>query len=226
MFFLSSNFYLLKFPLKLYTERHDKFDCIRSNMLKWQPLKRDYSRTKTTILFSLQAFFGVLCFYPVEKIIENDQFRMLLSRKNLPKSATFVTSLGLAGLHKALIYCTTFHSWASEYVACDKFNYIYTGYNFNISFYLPGGRPEYVSNLSVETTLTLQPAYREPRYTNYVSCFYGTIDYIFHDRQKLETVKTVAFPPHSDVLENTACPSVKFPSDHMALVCELKWKDV
>ena len=77
--------------------------------------------------------------------------------------------------------------------------------------------------MSFKTASPLQSAYDNPRYTNYVSGFYGTIDYIFYDEKKLEKTLVVPLPEHSDIIEHTACPNIKFPSDHLSLACDLKF---
>ena len=63
-----------------------------------------------------------------------------------------------------------------------------------------------------------------PHYTNYTAAFVGTLDYIFVDSDRLQVARMIPFPPHERVTENVAIPSVYFPSDHIALVCDLDWK--
>ena len=61
-------------------------------------------------------------------------------------------------------------------------------------------------------------------YTNYTVGFKAVLDYIFVDSDLLTIKNVVQLPSHEEVAEHTALPSICFPSDHLALVCELKWK--
>lgn len=64
----------------------------------------------------------------------------------------------------------------------------------------------------------------EPAYTNYVGGFHGCLDYIFIDKNALEVEQVIPLPSHEEVTTHQALPSVSHPSDHIALVCDLKWK--
>ena len=61
-------------------------------------------------------------------------------------------------------------------------------------------------------------------YTNYTLGYYGVLDYIFFDSDLLAVERVVPLPSHSEVTEFVALPSVYFPSDHLALVVDLKWQ--
>ncbi len=60
--------------------------------------------------------------------------------------------------------------------------------------------------------------------TNYTSGFKAVLDYILMDSAHLETERVVPLPSLEELSEFTALPSVYFPSDHLALVADLKWK--
>ena len=60
-----------------------------------------------------------------------------------------------------------------------------------------------------------------PAYTNYTAGFYGTLDYIFVDRNKMKVDRAIPLPPHQDVTRYLALPSVEHPSDHLAIVCDV-----
>ena len=70
----------------------------------------------------------------------------------------------------------------------------------------------------------LESACGYPTYTNYVSGFSGCLDYIYIEQDKLKTTQVVPMPTHEEVTQYTALPNVVFPSDHIALVCDLTWK--
>ncbi|KAF5299981.1 hypothetical protein FQA39_LY11354 [Lamprigera yunnana] len=65
-------------------------------------------------------------------------------------------------------------------------------------------------------------AYGTPKYTNYTIDFKGCLDYIFYDSTCFSVIDCVPLPDESVLAENIALPNEVFPSDHLALVCNLK----
>ena len=61
-------------------------------------------------------------------------------------------------------------------------------------------------------------------YTMFVTHFHGEIDHVFYGSTHLRCDRWIPMPPHSAVIEHVALPNVNFPSDHLALVCELSFK--
>ena len=59
--------------------------------------------------------------------------------------------------------------------------------------------------------------------TNYVSGYQGLLDYIWYDPQSFE-VEQLVVPPRKEALEGYL-PSKRFPSDHLAVVADLRFKD-
>ena len=62
-------------------------------------------------------------------------------------------------------------------------------------------------------------------YTNYVPGFRSCLDWIYLEKDKMSSLQVVPMPSHKKVTQYGALPNVVFPSDHMALVCDLTWKD-
>ncbi|KAM6126244.1 2',5'-phosphodiesterase 12 [Phoenicopterus ruber ruber] len=79
-------------------------------------------------------------------------------------------------------------------------------------------------NMPLSHPFKLLSACGEPAYTNYVGGFHGCLDYIFIDKNALEVEQVIPLPSHEEVTTHQALPSVSHPSDHIALVCDLKWK--
>ncbi|XP_007500023.2 2',5'-phosphodiesterase 12 [Monodelphis domestica] len=79
-------------------------------------------------------------------------------------------------------------------------------------------------NMSLSHPFRLKSACGEPAYTNYVGGFHGCLDYIFIDFTALEVEQVIPMPSHEEVTTHQALPSVSHPSDHIALICDLKWK--
>ncbi|XP_042307294.1 2',5'-phosphodiesterase 12 [Sceloporus undulatus] len=78
--------------------------------------------------------------------------------------------------------------------------------------------------ISLTHPFRLKSACGEPAYTNYVGGFHGCLDYIFIDANALEVEQVIPLPSHEEVTTHQALPSVSHPSDHIALICDLKWK--
>ncbi|XP_070696453.1 2',5'-phosphodiesterase 12 [Pempheris klunzingeri] len=62
-----------------------------------------------------------------------------------------------------------------------------------------------------------------PAYTNYVGGFHGCLDYIFIQPDSMQVEQVIPLPTHQEVTTYEALPSVAHPSDHIALVCDLRW---
>ncbi|XP_048110854.1 2',5'-phosphodiesterase 12 [Alosa alosa] len=86
------------------------------------------------------------------------------------------------------------------------------------------GGPDEQCPMELHNPFQLQSACGEPSYTNYVGGFHGCLDYIFLDPQMLCVEQVIPMPSHDEVTTYQALPSVSHPSDHIALVCDLKWK--
>nr|XP_019952499.1 PREDICTED: 2',5'-phosphodiesterase 12 [Paralichthys olivaceus] len=63
----------------------------------------------------------------------------------------------------------------------------------------------------------------QPAYTNYVGGFHGCLDYIFIQPDTMQVEQMIPLPSHQEVTTHKALPSVAHPSDHIALVCDLRW---
>lgn len=84
--------------------------------------------------------------------------------------------------------------------------------------------PQEACPMEASNPFRLASAYGEPAYTNYVGGFHGCLDYIFMDPQVHQVEQVIPLPSHQEVTTYQALPSVSHPSDHIALVCDLKWK--
>lgn len=60
--------------------------------------------------------------------------------------------------------------------------------------------------------------------TNYTASFKAVLDYILVDLDELAVDRVIPLPSLEEVSEFVALPSVHFPSDHLALIADLKWK--
>ncbi|XP_065115375.1 2',5'-phosphodiesterase 12 [Paramisgurnus dabryanus] len=84
--------------------------------------------------------------------------------------------------------------------------------------------PEELVQIELLNPLQLFSACDFPVYTNYVGGFQGCLDYIFVEPHVLQVDQVIPLPSHQEVTACQALPSVSHPSDHIALICDLKWK--
>ncbi|XP_056632626.1 2',5'-phosphodiesterase 12 isoform X1 [Diorhabda sublineata] len=84
-------------------------------------------------------------------------------------------------------------------------------------------KDEVVTEVELKQPFVLASACGTPNYTNYTAQFQGCLDYIFYEKTNFEVTQVVPLPSHEEVTANTALPSFVFPSDHIALISDLKW---
>eukprot|EP00088_Acartia_fossae_P009765 TRINITY_DN14796_c0_g1_i1.p1 TRINITY_DN14796_c0_g1~~TRINITY_DN14796_c0_g1_i1.p1 ORF type:complete len:562 (-),score=113.78 TRINITY_DN14796_c0_g1_i1:360-2045(-) len=83
---------------------------------------------------------------------------------------------------------------------------------------------EEVTGLSISHPFSLDSAAGTPQYTNYTVGFKDCLDYIFYDTINFDVEQVVPFPTEDELALNTALPNASFPSDHISVVVDLKWK--
>ncbi|XP_026738408.1 2',5'-phosphodiesterase 12-like [Trichoplusia ni] len=83
---------------------------------------------------------------------------------------------------------------------------------------------EAVFDLSLQQNISLGSACGTPPYTNFTAEFADCLDYIYYDKSNLEVEQVVPLPSVEELKLHTALPSVVFPSDHVALVSDLRYK--
>ncbi|XP_067854866.1 2',5'-phosphodiesterase 12 [Heptranchias perlo] len=118
-------------------------------------------------------------------------------------------------------------------IFCGDFNSTPTTglYDFVTKGSISADHPDWTSNgeeercnMSLTHSFKLKSACGEPAYTNYVGGFQGCLDYIFMDMNIFEVVQVIPFPTHEEITCHLALPSVSHPSDHIALICDLRCK--
>lgn len=86
-------------------------------------------------------------------------------------------------------------------------------------------KEEEVKGLTVETNLSFNSAYENIEYTNYTPDFNGCLDYIYYERDGLRCDSIVPLPDHDEVIATGGIPSHQFPSDHLALIANLRFSN-
>ena len=82
-----------------------------------------------------------------------------------------------------------------------------------------------IKDLVMRHPYKMDTACGTPKYTNYTIGFKDCLDYIFYQTDLFEVTEVVPFPSTADLEQLTAIPNKEFPSDHIACVATLKWKD-
>ncbi|XP_052812801.1 2',5'-phosphodiesterase 12-like [Mya arenaria] len=88
-----------------------------------------------------------------------------------------------------------------------------------------GGEDQFVAGMNFSHTFNIGSGCGLPAYTNYTNGFNGHLDYVFYDTDAFEVSQVIPQPDHKDVEFHTAIPSIVFPSDHLAQICDLRWKN-
>ncbi len=83
-----------------------------------------------------------------------------------------------------------------------------------------------VPDLELRHKLQLNSGCGFQEFTNFTVSFKETLDYVFIDSAKLKTSQVIPMPSIEELSQFDAIPSVVFPSDHIALVCDLAFKDL
>ncbi|XP_017862422.1 PREDICTED: 2',5'-phosphodiesterase 12 [Drosophila arizonae] len=81
-----------------------------------------------------------------------------------------------------------------------------------------------VKDVELRQPFLMSSACGTPPYTNYTTLFAACLDYIFYQRDCFDLLQSVPLPTLEQLSENEAIPSIKFPSDHVALVADLAFK--
>ncbi|KAI4464906.1 carbon catabolite repressor protein 4 [Holotrichia oblita] len=82
---------------------------------------------------------------------------------------------------------------------------------------------ETIEGINLRQQFQLGSACGTPKYTNFTAGFADCLDYIFYDKTKLSVEQVIPLPTNEELVQNTALPSIVFPSDHISLVADLKF---
>lgn len=82
----------------------------------------------------------------------------------------------------------------------------------------------FVPEMNFSHSMNIGSGCGTPAYSNYTSGFNGHLDYVYYDKDSFDVNQVIPPPDHKDVEFHTALPSIVFPSDHIAQICDLKYK--
>lgn len=119
-----------------------------------------------------------------------------------------------------MLFCGDFNSLPDS----EAYSFITTG-NFQCCPSWKSTNMNSIKDTTLRHTLNLESACGIPAYTNFTEEFQGCLDYIFYNKNSLEVTDIVPMPSHEKVSSQIGLPNEYFPSDHIALVCTLKWKN-
>ncbi|XP_034106923.1 2',5'-phosphodiesterase 12 [Drosophila albomicans] len=83
---------------------------------------------------------------------------------------------------------------------------------------------EAVKDVELRQSFKMVSACGTPEFTNYTTLFAACLDYIFYQSDSFDLLQSVPLPSVEELSANEAIPSVTFPSDHVSLVADLKFK--
>ncbi|RUS84830.1 hypothetical protein EGW08_007371 [Elysia chlorotica] len=147
--------------------------------------------------------------------------RLILAAAALRHIQAVCDAYTLEGKTAAMVFCGDFNSaphlavyqlMTSQLVPSDHVDWA------------SAGEEQLLTSLELCQPMNILSACGTPSYTNYTSGFQATLDYVFINADLLEVAKVVPLPSHEEVTANIALPNRVFPSDHLALVCDLKFR--
>ncbi|EEB10871.1 CCR4-NOT transcription complex subunit, putative [Pediculus humanus corporis] len=126
----------------------------------------------------------------------------------------------LPDINVSIIFCGDFNSTPD----CGVYKYITEGYIEGSEIDWKSNLEEAVDGYSANHSVKMISACGTPEFTNYTKGFKACLDYIYFQNNRLELESFVPFPSLDDLSREVALPSTFFPSDHVALIADLKWK--
>ncbi|KAH8281902.1 hypothetical protein KR054_003969 [Drosophila jambulina] len=81
-----------------------------------------------------------------------------------------------------------------------------------------------VSDVELTQPFKMASACGTPEFTNFTTLFAACLDYIFYQQDRFEVIKYVPLPTVEQLKANGAIPSEVIPSDHVALIADLRFK--
>ncbi|RZF41869.1 hypothetical protein LSTR_LSTR005331 [Laodelphax striatellus] len=119
----------------------------------------------------------------------------------------------------SLIFCGDFNSVPE----CGIYKLMTTGLVPEDYIDWNSNKEEAVEGLSLSQPWKIASACGTPQFTNFIQEFSGCLDYIFYQTDRLAVTQVVPLPTEEELRQHTALPSVVFPSDHIALIADLRW---
>lgn len=83
---------------------------------------------------------------------------------------------------------------------------------------------EAVHGVTLRQPFNIASATGCPQYTNFTHLFAACLDYIFYQTDNIEVTEVIPLPSEEQLKTHIAIPSVVFPSDHVSLVADLKFR--
>ncbi|XP_077292174.1 2',5'-phosphodiesterase 12 [Arctopsyche grandis] len=126
----------------------------------------------------------------------------------------------MPGKRVSLLLCGDFNSVPS----CGVYQLYTTGFVPSDYIDFKSNESEALSNVILKQSIPLASACGTPEFTNFTVGFADCLDYIFYNKECFDVVQIIPLPSNEELRQNSAIPSVVFPSDHVALVADLKFR--
>lgn len=199
---------------KRFCERHT---IIQTTLLKFKQSPNDHLLVANTHLYfapdadHIRLLQGSICVKYLEYLKE--YYMELLKTKMVDTNQTFLSPN----------IFTIFTGDMNSTPDCGLYKLLTQGkVNSSLSDWKSAGDDESVLDLDVSTDLRFSSAYENIDYTNYTPGFNGCLDYIYYELDYMNCESTVPLPDHKDVTAIGGIPSDVFPSDHLALIADIK----
>ncbi|XP_037824634.1 2',5'-phosphodiesterase 12 [Lucilia sericata] len=189
--------------------------CDRSTTLQLNLLKTSNDRyilvANTHLYFHPDADHIRLLQIGFAMLFVEDVYKKTIAKYNL----TNETQL-------SIIFCGDFNSVPE----CGIYRLMTQGYVPQDFIDWSSNTEEAVKNVSLKQPFSIQSACGTPEYTNFTHAFAACLDYIFYQSDRFDVDQFIPLPSNEELKAHIAIPSVVFPSDHVALVADLKFKAI
>ncbi|PVD39383.1 hypothetical protein C0Q70_02013 [Pomacea canaliculata] len=182
----------------------------RGNVLQAMVLETVQSPQRLLIVANTHFYF-----HP-----EAGHLRLLQAATSLRHLQSICELFEQQGREISLVFCGDFNSTPHHGVNA----LITTGYiPEDYADWNDGGDEERIQGLQLQHRLKLSSACGYVDFTNFTPNFQDMLDYIFIDTKNLSVKNVVPSFTVEELTLHTAIPSVVFPSDHIAQICDLTW---
>ncbi|CAH1175936.1 unnamed protein product [Phaedon cochleariae] len=229
LFFYSKRFNLMESHRLVFSE-HISTDKLFADL--WENIEKNENLAKRILARSTTLQTNVLDVVDRDEVLvvanthlyfhpDADHIRLLHAGLAIKYLENFITELRKKIPRKriSLIFCGDFNSSPD----CGIYKLFSEGHLPSDFKDYQSNKEESINGIELKQPFKLASACGTPKYTNYTSMFADCLDYIYYETSNLAVSQVVPLPSHEEVTEHTALPSIVFPSDHIALISDMKW---
>uniref|UniRef100_A0A1A9WA61 2',5'-phosphodiesterase 12 n=1 Tax=Glossina brevipalpis TaxID=37001 RepID=A0A1A9WA61_9MUSC len=189
----------------------DRSTTLQLTLLKMKECEYYLLVANTHLYFHPDADHIRLLQFGLSMLYIEDMYKKLIKQLNLKDESQL--AIIFSGDFNSVPECGIFRLMTQGFVGDD-----FIDWNSNPEEALVG--------VSLQQPFRMQSACGTPKYTNFTHTFAACLDYIFYQSDRLEVEQVVPLPADEELKSHIAIPSVVFPSDHVALVADLRFKNL